>query len=79
MEGAPVTFDYAEPPGMVSGIGQFIRTGCYFVMDDFDELVMETRRDGDVFVDPQHMQDSWDANWREKILPELSLFLFYPQ
>jgi hypothetical protein len=61
-EGAPIAFDYAKPSGTVSGIGRFIRTGHYFVMDNFDELVMETRRDGDVLVDPQRMRDGWDAN-----------------
>jgi hypothetical protein len=68
-EGAPFVFDYTEPPGTVSSIGWFIHTGHYFVTDDFDELVVETRRDGDIFVDPQHMWDGWDANWREEILP----------
>jgi hypothetical protein len=78
MEGTPVVFDYTEPPGTISGIGWSICTGHYFVMDDFDELVMETRQDGDVLVDPWHMWDGWDANWREEILLELSLFLFHP-
>jgi hypothetical protein len=45
-EGAPVAFDHTEPPGSVSSIGRFIHTEHYFVMDDFDEFVVETRRDG---------------------------------
>jgi hypothetical protein len=71
-------FDYAEPPGTISGIGRFIHTRHYFVMDDFDELIVETRQDGDVLVDPWRMRDGWDANWRKEILPELSFFLFHP-
>jgi hypothetical protein len=78
-EEASVTFDYAEPPGTISGIGRFIRTGCYFVTDDSDKLIVETRRDGDILVDPRRMQDGWDVNWREGILPELSFFLFHPR
>jgi hypothetical protein len=72
-------FDYAEPSGTVSGIGRFIRTGHYFVMDDFDELVVETRRDGDVLVDPRRIWDSQNVNWMEEVLLELSLFLFHPR
>jgi hypothetical protein len=78
-EGASIAFDYAEPPGTVSSIGQFICTRYYFVMDDFDKFIVETRWDGDVPVDPWRMQDSWDANWRKEILLELSHFLFNPQ
>jgi hypothetical protein len=78
-KGAPVAFDHTEPPGSISGIGRFICTGHYFVTDDFDKFVVETRRDGDVFVDPRRVRDSWDAHWREEILPELSLFLFDPR
>jgi hypothetical protein len=77
-EGALVTFDHTEPPRSVSSIGRFICTRCYFVTDNFDEFVVETMRDGDVLVDPQHMQDGQDAHWREEILPELSFFLFDP-
>jgi hypothetical protein len=78
-EGAPVVFDHTEPPGSISGIGRFIPTGRYFVTDDFDEFVVETRWDGDVLVDPQCVRDGWDAYWREEVLPELSLFLFDPR
>jgi hypothetical protein len=77
-EGTSVVFDYAEPSGAVSGIGQFIRTRRYLFTDDFDEFVVETRRDGDVLVDPWRMRDSWDVHWREEILLKLSLFLFNP-
>jgi hypothetical protein len=77
-EGAPVTFDHTEPPGSISSIGRFIHTGRYFVTDEFDEFIVETRRDGDVLVDPRHMRDGWDVHWREEVLPELSLFLFDP-
>jgi hypothetical protein len=78
-ERASVAFDYAEPSRVVSGIGRFIRTGRYLFTDDFDEFVVETRRDGDVLVDPRRMRDGWDAHWREEILPKLSLFLFHPR
>jgi hypothetical protein len=78
-EGAPIAFDYAEPSGTVSGIGRFIRTRRYFVTDNFDELFVETRWDGNVLVDPQRMWDGPNANWREEVLPELSLFLFHPR
>jgi hypothetical protein len=37
MEGAPIMFDHIEPPGSVSGIGRFIHTRHYFVMDNFDK------------------------------------------
>jgi hypothetical protein len=57
MEGASIAFDYAEPPGTVSGIGRFICTGHYFVTDDFDEFVVETRWDGDVSVNPWRMRN----------------------
>jgi hypothetical protein len=77
-EGTSIAFDYAEPSGAVSSIGRFIHTGRYLFTDDFDEFTVETRRYGDVLVDPWHMRDGRDAHWREEILPELSLFLFDP-
>jgi hypothetical protein len=52
LEGTSIAFDYAEPPRTVSGIGRFIRTRRYFVTDNFDEFIVETRWDGDVSVDP---------------------------
>jgi hypothetical protein len=61
-EGSSIAFDYAEPSGAVSGVGRFIHTGRYLFTDDFDEFVVETRRDGDVLVDPWHMRDGWDAH-----------------
>jgi hypothetical protein len=68
VEGASVMFDNTEPSGAVSGIGWFIQTRHYFVMDNLDELVMETRQDGDVLVDPQHMWNCWDVDQREEII-----------
>jgi hypothetical protein len=37
-----LSFYDIEPPGAISSIGWFIYTGCYFVTDNFDELVMAT-------------------------------------
>jgi hypothetical protein len=65
-------FDYAEPSGMVSGIGRFIHTRRYFVTDNLDEFVMQTWRDGDILVDPWHMRNRRDVDWGEEILTELS-------
>jgi hypothetical protein len=41
-------------------------------MNNFDKFVVETWWDGDILVDPWHMQNCWDADWREGILSELS-------
>jgi hypothetical protein len=65
MEGTSIAFDYAEPSGVVSGIGRFIRTGRYLFTDDFDKFIVETRQDGDILVDPWRMRDGRDAHWRE--------------
>jgi hypothetical protein len=78
VEGASIPFYDTKPPGAVSGIGWFIRTRHYFVMNNFDEFVVETWRDRDIFVDPWHMRNHWDADWGEEILLELSFFLFNP-
>jgi hypothetical protein len=40
-------------------------------MNNFDEFVVETWQDGNILVDPWCMQNCWDADWREEILPEL--------
>jgi hypothetical protein len=77
-EGISIPFDDAKPPRAVSGVGRFIRTRRYFVTDNFDEFVVETWRDGDIFVDPWCMQDRRDADWGEENLTELSFFLFNP-
>jgi hypothetical protein len=71
-------FDYAEPSGMVSGVGWFIRTRRYFVTDNLDEFIVQTWRDGDILVDPWRMRNRRDVDWGEEILTELSLFLFNP-
>jgi hypothetical protein len=42
-----------------------------FVTDNFDW-------DGDILVDPWHMQNYRDVDWGEEILPKLSFFLFNP-
>jgi hypothetical protein len=76
MEGTSISFYGAEPSRAVSGIGRFICTRCYFIMHNFNKLVVETWWDGDIFVDLQCMWNHWDANWGEEILLELSFFLF---
>jgi hypothetical protein len=76
MEGASILFYDTEPPGAVSSIGWFTHTRHYIVMDNFDEFIVKTWWDGDILVDSWHMQNSWDVDWREEILMELSFFLF---
>jgi hypothetical protein len=78
-EGTSILFDDAKPPRAVSGIGRFIRTRRYFIMDNFDEFIVETWWDGDIFVDPWRMWDRWDVDWGEEIFTELSFFLFNPR
>jgi hypothetical protein len=79
VEGTSIPFDDAKPSGAVSGVGQFIHTRHYFIMDNFDKFVMETWRDGDILVDPWRMWNRRDADWGEEILTELSFFLFNPR
>jgi hypothetical protein len=69
MEGTSISFYYAKPSGSVSSIGWFIRTGHYSVMNNFDEFVVETWWDVDILVDPQCMQNCWDADWRDQNSP----------
>jgi hypothetical protein len=78
VEGTSILFYDAKPSRMVSSVGWFIRTRCYFVIDNFNELIVETWRDRDIFVDPRHMQNRRDADWGEEILLKLPLFLFNP-
>jgi hypothetical protein len=79
-EGTSILFYDTEPSRAVSGVGRFICIRRYFITDNFNEFVMETWRDGDILVDPRHMQNRWDADWGggEEILPKLSFFLFNP-
>jgi hypothetical protein len=77
-EGTSIPFYDAKPSGMVSSVGRFIRTRCYFVTDNLNELVVETLQDGDILVDLGCMWNCQDADWGEEILPELSFFLFNP-
>jgi hypothetical protein len=77
-EGTSISFYDAEPSRVVSGIGQFICTRHYFIMDNFNEFVVETWQDGDILVDPRRMQNHRDVDWGEEILPRLSFFLFNP-
>jgi hypothetical protein len=77
-EETSIPFYDTEPSGMVSGVGQFIRTRHYFVMDNFNEFIVETWWDADILVDPRHMWNHWDAEWGEEILLKLSFFLFNP-
>jgi hypothetical protein len=41
-EGTSILFYDTKPPGAVSGVGRFICTRHYLVMDYFDKFVMET-------------------------------------
>jgi hypothetical protein len=52
VEGTSIPFYDTKPPRAVSGIGWFRHTRHYFVMDNFDEFIMETWWDRDIFVDP---------------------------
>jgi hypothetical protein len=79
VEGTSVPFYDAKPSRAVSGVGWFIRTRCYFVTDNFNEFIVETWWDGDIFVDPRHIRNRRDADWGEEILTELSFFLFNPR
>jgi hypothetical protein len=78
-EGTSILFYDTKPPRAVSSIGQFIRTRCYVVTDNFDEFVVETWWDRDILVDPWHMWNRQDVDWGEAILLKLSFFLFNPQ
>jgi hypothetical protein len=79
MERTSIAFYDTEPPRAVSGVRRFICTRCYVVMNNFDKFIVETWQDGDILVDPWHMQNCWDVDWRKEILPELSFFLFNSQ
>jgi hypothetical protein len=61
-KGTSILFYDTKPSGTVSGVGWFIRTRCYFVTDNFDKFIMETWRDGDIFVDPWHMLNYQDMD-----------------
>jgi hypothetical protein len=62
VEGTSILFYDTKPSGVVSSVGQFICTRHYFVMDNFDEFVMETWWDGDILVDPWRMWNHRDAD-----------------
>jgi hypothetical protein len=78
-EGTSILFYDTKLPRAVSGIGRFIRTRHYFVTDNFNEFVVETWWNGDIFIDLRRMRKHWDVDWGEEILPELSFFLFNPR
>jgi hypothetical protein len=78
VEGTSIPFYDTKPPRAVSSVGRFIRTRHYFVTDNFNEFVVETWRDGDIFVDPRRMQNHRDTDWGKEIMPKLSFFLFNP-
>jgi hypothetical protein len=65
-EGTSIPFYNAKPSRTVSGIGRFIHTRHYFVTDNFNELIVETWQDRDIFVDPRHMRNHRDADWGKK-------------
>jgi hypothetical protein len=78
VKGTSILFYDTKPSGTVSSVGWFICTRHYFVTDNFDEFVVETWQDGDIFVDPWHMRNCQDADWGEEILLKLFFFLFNP-
>jgi hypothetical protein len=65
-EGTSVPFYNTKPSGAVSSVGWFIRTRHYFVMNNFDEFIVETWQDRDIFVDPWCMRNHQDVDWEKK-------------
>jgi hypothetical protein len=47
-------------------------------MDNFNEFIVETWWDRDIFVDPRHMWNHQDVDWGEEILQKLPFSLFNP-
>ena len=63
---------YAEPARAVQGVGALVYTGIHLRLNDFADLIVDTRGYRNVSLNPGGVCDDGDFDWREEVLVEVT-------